>query len=129
PLPADGERVLCLRNNPGKGLLNGTLWDVQKVTGKNEHLVHMEITPEEGGFAREVTAPAKFFHPLAEGDEQWPTNQSFRFGYAMTVHKAQGSEWKDVLVFDESGLWGKEAVNWLYTAITRASDRVTVIRG
>lgn len=126
--PMAGEKVLCLRNNARKGLLNGTLWDVVEVMGKNEHLVRMRIKPEEGGFVREVTAPAKFFRALREGEDQWPTDESFMYGYAMTVHKAQGSEWNDVLVFDESGLWGAEANNWLYTAITRAANRVTVIR-
>lgn len=47
-------------------------------------------------------------------------------GYAMTVHKSQGSEFQDVAVcFDESNeaLLGREL---LYTAITRAKETVTI---
>lgn len=50
------------------------------------------------------------------------------FGYAITVHKAQGSEWNKVLVFDESGVFRKDAWRWLYTAITRAAEKVTIVR-
>lgn len=50
------------------------------------------------------------------------------FGYAITVHKAQGSEWNNVLVFDESPVFRKDAWRWLYTAVTRAAERITVVR-
>jgi ATP-dependent exoDNAse (exonuclease V) alpha subunit len=54
----------------------------------------------------------------------------FDFGYAMTCHKAQGSSWPDVLVVSEVGGWCDvdTRTRWLYTAITRASDRLTVLR-
>jgi ATP-dependent exoDNAse (exonuclease V) alpha subunit len=48
-------------------------------------------------------------------------------GYAITVHKAQGSQWPDVVVLDESPIFGRNAARWLYSAITRASDAVTVV--
>lgn len=50
------------------------------------------------------------------------------FGYAITVHKAQGSEWSKVLIFDESSVFRKDAWRWLYTAVTRAQDKVTIVR-
>ena len=49
------------------------------------------------------------------------------YGYALTCHKAQGSEWPEVIVVMEdalSALRGIEKKRWLYTAITRAKDRV-----
>ena len=51
----------------------------------------------------------------------------FEFAYALTCHKAQGSEYDFVIVLDESNLFenGKE---WLYTAITRAKKRLLIIR-
>ena len=51
----------------------------------------------------------------------------FEFAYAVTCHKAQGSEYDNVVVVDESGLFenGRE---WLYTAITRARKKLTIIR-
>jgi UvrD-like helicase C-terminal domain len=45
------------------------------------------------------------------------------------THKAQGSEWAHALVIDESGAFRADRTKWLYTAITRAADVVTVIRG
>lgn len=49
------------------------------------------------------------------------------YGYAITVHKAQGSQFNKVLVFDEH-LWQEENHNrWLYTAITRAIDKVVIL--
>lgn len=54
---------------------------------------------------------------------------SFDFGYCLTVHKAQGSEWGNVMVFDEVfGNMDEEYHNkWLYTAITRSNDRLHII--
>lgn len=54
---------------------------------------------------------------------------AFDFGYCLTVHKAQGSEWGNVLLFEEtSGYWDSNYRNkWLYTAVTRSSDRLLII--
>lgn len=49
-----------------------------------------------------------------------------KYGYAITCHKAQGGEWKNVYV-DMSSPSGKMNVSyfrWCYTAITRASDNL-----
>ncbi len=51
----------------------------------------------------------------------------FEFAYAVTCHKAQGSEYDFVVVFDESRLF-EEASAWLYTAITRAKKRLIIFR-
>ena len=50
------------------------------------------------------------------------------FGYALTCHKAQGSEWQHVFV-DCNGSTGANEQNfrWLYTAITRAKSQLTLI--
>jgi exodeoxyribonuclease-5 len=50
----------------------------------------------------------------------------FAFGYVLTCHKAQGSQWDSVLVFDESYVFRRDQWKWTYTALTRAVDRVTV---
>ena len=55
-------------------------------------------------------------------------HDEFDFGYALTVHKAQGSQWNDVVVFDESRAFREHRARWLYTAITRAAERVMVVR-
>ena len=52
----------------------------------------------------------------------------FEFGYAITCHKAQGSEFDFVIVFDEGWVFGEEKNRWLYTAITRAKEKLLIIR-
>ena len=55
--------------------------------------------------------------------------REFTFGYAITCHKAQGSEWNKVLVIEESFPFPKdEHARWLYTACTRAASRLVLVR-
>ena len=48
--------------------------------------------------------------------------------WAVTVHKAQGSQWNNVVLFDESFAFRDSRERWLYTAITRAADTLTIVR-
>ena len=51
------------------------------------------------------------------------------YGYALTCHAAQGSEWNNVLVLEESFPFDKiEHARWLYTACTRASEKLVLLR-
>jgi len=50
------------------------------------------------------------------------------FGWALTVHKSQGSEWDKIVLFDESYVFGDNANKFLYTAITRAKKKLVIIR-
>lgn len=49
------------------------------------------------------------------------------FAYCLTCHKAQGSEYDKVLVVDQSFVFKDFAKNWLYTAITRAKDKLIIV--
>ena len=51
----------------------------------------------------------------------------FEFAYAVTCHKAQGSEYDYVVVIDESGFF-EDGRQWLYTAMTRAKKKLVIIR-
>ena len=51
----------------------------------------------------------------------------FEFAYAVTCHKAQGSEYDFVIVFDESRCFD-DGKSWLYTAISRARKRLLIVR-
>jgi ATP-dependent exoDNAse (exonuclease V) alpha subunit len=45
------------------------------------------------------------------------------YGYCLTAHKAQGSEWPDVLALEElAPTW--DARRWRYTVATRARKRL-----
>ena len=53
--------------------------------------------------------------------------REFDFAYAITCHKAQGSEWDKVLVIEERFPFDKtEHARWLYTACTRASEKLVL---
>ena len=55
--------------------------------------------------------------------------RQFTYGYAITCHKAQGSEFPKVLVIEESFPFDRnEHKRWLYTACTRASEKLVLIR-
>jgi len=53
-----------------------------------------------------------------------------KFSYSLTCHKTQGGQWKVVLIdlgyFTEDKI-DKEFVRWLYTALTRATEKVYLI--
>lgn len=49
------------------------------------------------------------------------------YGYAITCHSAQGSSWPYVCIIEENGLRKMDEYwRWLYTAITRAEERVEI---
>jgi ATP-dependent exoDNAse (exonuclease V) alpha subunit len=51
------------------------------------------------------------------------------YGYAITCHKAQGSQWPRVLIYEEGFPYDKEEhKRWLYTACTRASEKLVIVR-
>ena len=53
----------------------------------------------------------------------------FTYGYAVTCHKAQGSQWDKVLVVEECFPYdNEEHARWLYTACTRASQKLVLVR-
>lgn len=49
------------------------------------------------------------------------------FGWVITCHKSQGSQWDEVIVHDESGVFREDCDKWLYTAVTRAAERLIIV--
>jgi len=131
-LPASGDKLVCLRNNSEKGLLNGSLWQVMSVgLGKAKALSMMVRSEDEGPLGNIVKI--RVLKALFESAEEVPwtvrrNSDEFDYGYALTVHKAQGSQWDDVVLFDESFAFKDTRERWLYTAITRAAERITIVR-
>ena len=133
PMPAVGDRLVCLRNDRPCGIFNGGLFTVREVMAKRgeREFVHMLVDAEDfpDRAPVEVKVRREFFTGGAE-DLAWQDlrgSQQFDFGYALTTHKAQGSQWPDVIVYDESGVFRDDWRRWLYTAITRAAERVTIV--
>lgn len=124
-LPQEGDKLVCLRNDHDLGLLNGSIWEC-RATIPSELRILMSIRSTEDGREADVEAHAAIFHGMEVPWYERRDAQEFDFGYAMTVHKSQGSQWPDVIVFDESRVFKQDWARWLYTAITRAEERVTI---
>jgi exodeoxyribonuclease-5 len=124
-LPNVGERLVCIRNNHDQGLLNGSIWIVEEIYDPNDP-VGMRVRPEEESWTVDVFAHRCLF----EGDEpDWVMRRDaneFEFGYALTCHKSQGSQWNSLVIVDESDAFRQHAKRWLYTAITRAAEKVII---
>ena len=130
-LPAAGDKLVCLRNNRRKGLFNGALWSVKDGPTARRDVIKMRIAPDDdiGRRPIKVSVRAECFTGAIDSLE-WPLRKrydEFDYGYVLTVHKAQGSQWDDVVLFDESAAFQDSRQRWLYTGITRAAKRLTVV--
>ena len=121
-LPEPGEPLVILKNNYHYGVFNGQIVkvvDVLDVTETRLQLVVHDGTREiEASFwadqfgAMELTEdPRAKHHLLAD------------FGYALTAHKSQGSEWDYVLVYEGE----PKGPRWQYTAATRAAKKLIYV--
>lgn len=132
--PQAGDKLVCLRNDPAKGLLNGSLWKV--MTSSRETVkpgINLLVSPEDDepgrGVAKIKLLKAQFEDPDTE--IPWSTKKrfdDFDYGYALTTHKAQGSQWNNVVLFDESYAFRDTRERWLYTAITRAAEQLIIVK-
>jgi exodeoxyribonuclease V len=134
PFPQSGDRVICLRNNHEKGIYNGMLGTIDFIEKKNSDWYLAEIAMDEekdlyGGliFAdqfnnKETLNFTSQRDRLAKGD-------LFDFGYALTVHKAQGTQAQKVVLFEErfTKSTDDDWRRWLYTAVTRAEEELYII--
>ncbi|MEM6413848.1 MAG: AAA family ATPase [Pseudomonadota bacterium] len=132
--PEAGEKLVCLRNNKRKGLLNGGVWTVTLRQSPRGRRARMVVAPEDGDGPGEkpvsITVPMAMF---TDGPDKVPFEErrgadEFDYGYALTVHKAQGSQWNNVVLFDESRAFREHRSRWLYTAVTRAAEKLMIVR-
>jgi exodeoxyribonuclease V len=122
PQPQAGEPVICLKNVPHLGLFNGAVYTLARPFNEGDRDIHLDL---DGTL---VNVQGVTFAGLRSGLR--PTEEaitSFDFGYAMTVHKAQGSEWPSVLLVDEYRK-PEQRKEWLYTGLTRAAERLVVVQ-
>ena len=130
-LPMLGDKLVCLRNNRRKGLFNGGLWVIKEKPKTRRAIIGMRLRPDEDLNARTVKVsvrPECFTGAVDQLEwEQRKRYDEFDFGYVLTVHKAQGSQWDDVVLFDESFAFPDSRERWLYTGVTRAAKRLTVV--
>lgn len=133
-MPTTGDKLVCLKNNHSKGLLNGGLWQVDKThssTAKGVPTFEMLVSSLDsaGVIPLDVTVRHEFFLG-SEKDIEWRERRQsdeFTYGDALTVHKSQGSQWDSVMLYDESSVFREDAAKHRYTGVTRAAERVVVV--
>ncbi len=120
PNPQVGEPVMCLKNAQQFGIFNGAVYTLMRPFLDGDHDIWIDV---DGDTTR---VPWVTFNGMrsAVPDHVEPLT-SFDFGYAMTVHKAQGSEWPNVILIDEY-YRRQERASWLYTGMTRAMERIII---
>lgn len=135
-MPNLSERLICLKNDHNAGIYNGSMWEVCDVKKRKkgqveDNCINMAVKSLDfdGMAAVDVSVRREFFNgePNTIDWQELRGTHQFDFGYAITTHKAQGSQWDDVYLFDESKAFAKDRARWLYTAITRAAERITVV--
>lgn len=127
--PQKTERLICLRNNRDRGFLNGQMFTVeaQHSDGKDVTCMVKPVDYPET-LAVQISTPIEYFRG-EDNQLDWRIKKNcdeFGYGWVVSVHKSQGSQWQHVLILDQSKVFKDYAKNHLYTALTRASDKVTV---
>ncbi|HAT72118.1 MAG TPA: hypothetical protein DCS63_04810 [Elusimicrobia bacterium] len=131
PAPACGDRVICLRNNHKKGIFNGMLGTITGIAPahKDWYNAEIQLDDREKPYEGLIYAPqfgARTGVNFTKDRRLAAIGDLFDFGYALTVHKAQGSQAKKVVMFEERFAQMDDAMwrRWLYTGITRAEEEL-----
>ena len=137
--PLNGDKVICLKNYWSRGnLTNGTIGTIDNVYTRDTTLFQPQMFAD---FHTDTGDDFYYLHmdhkiftegkPTVNQDNwtMYPKQErplEFDFAFAVTTHKYQGSEAPKIVVFDE-WLGGREMhQRWLYTACTRASEKLVI---
>lgn len=144
--PYPGERVICLKNNHSTGIKNGQLGTLVWVYNAGKELYDLTIQMDGYGddlhsslairssFGKEnyndemeIDFKRTYATEMKKYDQK--DIDMFDFGYATTVHKSQGSEWKKIVLFEQRNQYqnDQDYARWLYTAATRAKEKLFII--
>ena len=135
----ENDKLICIKNYwdyaslNGECLVNGLTGQVSNINTKMTNTIRATFNIGEDSFGEllldhKLLKEGKPFIEYTKRGKVLPKKSiEMDFGYAITVHKAQGSQFNKVLVYDDCWLQGEEYRRWLYTAITRAIDKVVVL--
>lgn len=128
--PTVGDVVICLRNNYEAGVFNGmrgTVVDYETMPYGDRAFAEIALMDEEFEYTGEISSE-QFGKPKTLSDTPRRFGL-FDFGYAMTCHKAQGSQANRVLVVEERMPRADNEMHarWLYTAATRAAKELVIV--
>lgn len=122
------DKVICLMNNKEFGLVNGAIGYAKSPIIKNATQYTFDFE-DDIMIYRGLNAWLPDIQ--YDNDNEYRYNkkiQRFDFAYAITCHKSQGSEFDNLLIFNEPvGKTTEEARRWIYTAITRAKKTCTMM--
>ena len=104
-----GDKVMQIRNNYEKEVFNGDIGRIVYINGRNVTVDYPERA--DGEYVTYTTN---------EIDE-------LQLAYAMSVHKSQGSEYPTVILLMVPGHYIMLQRNLLYTAVTRARQKVILV--
>ncbi len=122
PHPEAGEPLLCLKNAPRYRVWNGGIYPATAPYRPGDDRISVVVD------GRTVVIPRAAFAGIVPGfdDFAFEAVTDFDYGYCLTVHKAQGSEWPRVLLIDEYRAL-QHRREWLYTGLTRAAQSIVVV--
>ena len=146
PMPtSENEKIICLKNRHDLGLINGmflTLQDIRPIDDLRfeaeiikENGYHVGKIDDEGNYERFPLYAGHFLDHVAydkhRAERDWHDKKGLieaTFGWAITCHKAQGSSFDPVIVWDDHMSRSEDdRRRWLYTAITRAVSRLLIL--
>ena len=143
----DGDRIVCLKNNDHAGIMNGMTGTIESIANTSRQsvkrmMINFDMSSVKKCFSNINTfgvADTKELGLIGNNREEreWAKrigcNQvdMFDYGYCLTVNKSQGSSWNTVVVVNERSYYTSdlEFKRWLYTAVTRAEERLFIING
>jgi len=145
--PYPGERIVCLKNNRETKLMNGQIGTVLLMMPeiKNAYRLTVDVDGVEDPiecFVHNICFGQVTYtlYDRSKGSEiqkmykyaikkKYPGVDYFDYGYCISVHKSQGSEWNKVLLFEQrTKRWDDDYyARWLYTAVTRAKEKLCII--
>jgi len=146
PYPiGQGEKIICLKNRNDLGVVNGMFLTLEDIQDENPLCFSATLVSEDGdqiGITRKNGKPERFriykghFDDHIQIDEERAQRDHWKkkslieavWGWAITCHKSQGSQWENVIVFNDGlGRTAEDRARWLYTAITRAEKGLVII--
>lgn len=134
-VPKVGDIVICLKNVPP--VYNGMRGNITAVKPFRQHWYETTVTFPEDGLMITGKVPKKQFGASETlqttrdaGITSGKLGMLFDYGSALTVHKAQGSAFDECVLMPER--WSRDTdqdyAQWLYTGVTRAANRLTIVR-
>lgn len=132
-----GEKIICLKNRHDLGLVNGMFVSLAEIRHEGRLSFSAAVTTEDDTSiaGRHLFYKGHYDDHVAFDQERarrdWKEMRGLietDWGYAITCHKSQGSQWENVIVFDDGlGRTPEDRARWLYTAITRAERGLAIL--